>query len=73
MTVQDWIVEKLGEISTKLPTLVHAEPASFSCGYNTGYKHALLDLERTLEEGTTLKTSSCWCGDKYHENGAVCL
>lgn len=50
MIVQDWIDEKLKEIASKLPTLVYTEPASFSCGYNVGYKQAMLDLDRLLED-----------------------
>ena len=45
-----WIVDKFADIAAKLPTLVHTEPASFSCGYNTGYKQCLLDIERFFEE-----------------------
>lgn len=50
MTLQEWIDYKIAEIAIKLPTLVHTEPASFSCGYNTGYKQAMLDLDRFLED-----------------------
>jgi len=46
--VQEWIEEKLKEISQKLPTEVHENPASFACGYNVGYKQAVLDLEKFL-------------------------
>jgi hypothetical protein len=48
--VSDWIDTKLAEIGTKLPTLVHTEPASFSCGYNVGYKQAILDFEKIIED-----------------------
>ena len=48
MSLQEWIDDKIAEIANKLPTLVHTEPASFSCGYNMGYKQAMLDLERFL-------------------------
>lgn len=47
--LDQWIRVKLSEIETKLPTLVHSDPASFSCGYNTGYKQCLLDLERLID------------------------
>jgi hypothetical protein len=50
MSLQDWIDTKIAEIAKKLPTLVHTEPASFSCGFNTGYKQAMLDLDRFLED-----------------------
>lgn len=73
MIIQDWTAQKLREIADKLPTLVHTEPASFSCGYNVGYKQAILDLERIIENGSKLYVSDCWCGDKYHEKGARCL
>lgn len=50
MTIQEWMNIKYEEIAQKLPTLVHTDAASFSCGYNTGYKQAMLDLDRFLEE-----------------------
>ncbi len=50
MTLQEWIDEKFKEIAAKLPTLVHDNPASFACGYNVGYKQAMLELDRFLEE-----------------------
>ena len=53
MTTQQWVDSKLADIATKLPTLVHTEPASFSCGFNTGYKQAMLDLDRFLEDEAT--------------------
>lgn len=48
--LNDWIDGKIAEISNKLPTLVHQDPASFSCGYNTGYKNAMLDLENFMND-----------------------
>lgn len=53
MNLQEWINSKFEVVAEKLPTLVHTEPASFACGYNTGYKQALLDLDRFLEEDAT--------------------
>jgi len=47
--LNQWIDSKLAEITNQLPTLVHQDPASFACGYNTGYKNALLDLEKHLD------------------------
>lgn len=47
--VMNWIDKKMSEIAQKLPTLVHTEPSSFACGFNMGYKQALLDLEHHLE------------------------
>lgn len=73
MYIQDWINNKYKEIAVKLPTLVHTEPASFSCGFNTGYKQALLDLENQIEDGAVLRKSLCKCGDKYHGYGTICL
>lgn len=52
MNLQDWIDENIADIAKKLPTLVHTEPASFLCGFNTGYKQAMLDLDRFLEDET---------------------
>lgn len=48
MTLELWLNDKLAEIATKLPTLVHGDPASFNCGYNAGYKQAMIDLGRKL-------------------------
>lgn len=73
IVLQDWMNRKLKEIAEKLPTLVHTEPASFSCGYNVGYKHAILDLEREIESGLRMRQSWCWCNDKFHERGETCL
>ena len=50
MSLQEWIDENIADIAKKLPTLVYTEPASFSCGFNTGYKQAMLDLDRFLED-----------------------
>jgi hypothetical protein len=73
MTIHDWIEAKLAEIALKLPTLVHTEPASFSCGFNVGYKQALLDLEHIIEDGAELRPSQCWCRNKFHPSGEYCL
>ena len=72
-TINDWLDFELKKISEKLPTLIHSDPASFACGFNTGYKNALLALESIIEDGADIYKSPCWCGDKYHEAGAVCL
>lgn len=48
--LNDWIDGKLAEIANKLPSLVHQDAASFACGFNTGYKQALLDLERIMND-----------------------
>ena len=48
--LNDWIDSKIAEIANKLPSLVHTNPASFSCGFNTGYKQAMLDLEHFMNE-----------------------
>ena len=53
MNLQEWIDNKFAVIAEKLPTLVHTEPASFSCGFNAGYKQALLELDRFLQDETT--------------------
>jgi hypothetical protein len=73
MILQKWLNDKLKEISCKLPMLVLTNPTSFSCGFNTGYKQAMLDLERVIEEGAEIYRSKCECGDKYHESGVICL
>ena len=73
MYIQDWINDKYKEIAGKLPMLVHTEPASFSCGFNVGYKQALRDLDNQIEDGAVLRKSLCICGDKYHDYGTICL
>ena len=73
MSLQEWIDNKFALIAEQLPTLVHTEPASFSCGFNMGYKQALLDLDRLIEEGIEIRKSLCKCGDKFHDYGAICL
>jgi hypothetical protein len=44
--VNDWVDQKLMDVAQKLPSQAHDDPASFACGYNTGYKQALLDIKR---------------------------
>ena len=48
--LNEWIDSNIAEIANKLPSLVHDHPASFACGFNTGYKQAMLDLERFMNE-----------------------
>ena len=47
-SIKKWINNKLKEVGEKLPKLIHNDPASFACGYNAGYKNALLDIEKFL-------------------------
>jgi hypothetical protein len=47
--LQQYINIKLAAIAQSLPITVD-KPASFACGYDTGYKQAMLDLERFLED-----------------------
>lgn len=51
--IQEYIDHKLAIIANQLPDSVHENPASFACGFNTGYKSAMLDLERFLQEQDT--------------------
>lgn len=48
--LNDWIDKKLAEIGNVLPSLVNENPRSFSCGYTSGYKRALLDIENYLTD-----------------------
>jgi hypothetical protein len=50
MDLQQWIDSKFLEISKKLPSLVNTFPEGFECGYQTGYKACLLELDRLLED-----------------------
>lgn len=47
--IDKWLCNKLADIAKKLPNLAHSEPASFACGFNIGYKQAMLDLNRYLD------------------------
>lgn len=49
--LNEYINQKLKDIADKLPNLVHSEPASFSCGFHSGYKQAMLDLDGFLQSG----------------------
>jgi len=46
--VDDWVDRKLAEIAERLPEIIHSDPASFSCGFNAGYKQAVTDLAKIL-------------------------
>lgn len=48
MTLQGFINMQLTMIARSLPETVK-QPASFACGWDTGYKKALLDIQRFLE------------------------
>ncbi len=50
MTLPEWINSRLSYIAKLLPQLTHDEPASFACGYNAGYKNALLDIQGFLKD-----------------------
>ena len=50
MNIQQWIDKKLKEISERLPIQIHQDPASFACGYNMGYKQAMIDLIRFYDD-----------------------
>lgn len=50
MDIHDWINEKLKEIAEKLPNQVHEDAASFACGYNVGYKRAVLELQDFIDK-----------------------
>jgi len=53
MQIDEWIYDKLAEIEERLPELTHADPASFSCGHNAGYKKCVLDIVKLLNEQNT--------------------
>jgi hypothetical protein len=48
MKLTSWINNKIIKISKELPLLVLDNPKSFDCGFNIGYKHAMLDLSSHL-------------------------
>lgn len=50
MVIRDWIAQKFQEIADKLPSMVHSDPSSFACGFNSGYKQALIDLEVFMDD-----------------------
>lgn len=47
--IDEWMSKNLEDIANKLPQEVHNDPASFACGYNTGRKAVLLELDRLLD------------------------
>lgn len=57
--IEDWIDLKLAEIAIRLPTIVHSDPASFSCGYNAGYKACLLDLDTIVTDNRDVDSDTC--------------
>jgi hypothetical protein len=46
--LNNWIDSKLADIANELPGLIYDNPATFRCGHKTGYKQALLDLEKFM-------------------------
>jgi len=48
--LNEWIDSKLAIIANELPKLVHDDPSSFNCGRAMGYKKAMLDLERFMND-----------------------
>lgn len=50
MTINEFINQQLAMIATLLPDAVARNPGSFDCGWATGYKKALLDMDRFLED-----------------------
>lgn len=73
MYIQDWIAKKLKAIAEVLYMQVMEDASSFKCGFNTGYKQAMIDLDNLIEEGAEIYRSRCKCGDKYHGVGEICL
>ena len=49
-STDQWISNKLKEIAERLPSLVHQDPASFACGFNSGYKQCLIDLSSQIDK-----------------------
>jgi hypothetical protein len=50
MTIDEFINQQFAMIAKLLPEAVARWPASFNCGWATGYKKALLDMDRFLED-----------------------
>jgi hypothetical protein len=48
MDIKEWIYNKFSEVSERMETLVHSEPASFACGYNVGYRQCLIEIEKMI-------------------------
>lgn len=49
--LEEWIEEKLADITERLPSQAHDSHASFAWGwgFNIGYKQAMLDLSVFLD------------------------
>ena len=51
--LKQWMMSKLAEKESKVPTFIHKDPASFAHGCNAGYKQCLQELGqiiRSVEE-----------------------
>lgn len=59
-TIKEWLKDRITEIATRLPTSVHKDPASFACGYNVGFKAALLQLDALIEESEGQESDSSY-------------
>lgn len=59
MYIQEWLFIKLKDISETLSGLVRSDPQSFNCGFNTGYKQALIDLDNIIFEGSEFYCKKC--------------
>lgn len=57
--IGNFIDDKLSEIAKHLPELVHTKPDSFACGHTMGYKQALLDLQRLLDDNLNISFYHC--------------
>ena len=49
MDIRGWVDKKLKGIAEKPEILSHSDPASFNCGFNSGYKQAVFEVNRLLE------------------------
>jgi hypothetical protein len=58
MTIDDFINNKFEMIAKLLPDAVDKNPAGFECGWATGYKQALLDIDRLLEDKEEYETQT---------------
>jgi hypothetical protein len=47
--IQEEVDNTLAFIADDLPILVHENPSSFKCGYNTGLKAGMLAVDRILQ------------------------
>lgn len=56
-----WIDKKLAEVAKRLPKLVDEHPESFLCGYNTGFKQCLIEIDLLIRDDIDINKDYAKC------------